>query len=193
MKAQTPVSMRLTGHEQPFRLTPTAQRELLNYLADARQEMAGDPDGDETVRDVEVAIGDKLSALHTEPVDAEQMLSTLKQVGPVVSEPASPGTKSVDANAPTWCRVHEGKWLAGVCLGVSTATEASVAWVRTIVVGATLVVGAFLYVILLSPFLTLVLFGLSVALYLALSVLLPPVASVSDCHRRSPQRKTLRA
>ena len=90
MTNETPVSMRLIGHQKHFRLTPSAHRELLSYLADARDELADDPDGDETVRDLEVSIGDQLSALGDNPVDAGQMRSTLNQVGPVVSEPGKP-------------------------------------------------------------------------------------------------------
>lgn len=69
MTNETPVSMRLIGHQKHFRLTPSAHRELLSYLADARDELADDPDGYETVRDLEVSIGDQLSALGDNPVD----------------------------------------------------------------------------------------------------------------------------
>ena len=96
MTNETPVSMRLTGHQKPFRLTPSAHRELLSYLANARDELADDPDGDETVRDLEASIGDQLSALGDNPVDAGQMRSTLNQVGPVVSEPGTPDPTGIE-------------------------------------------------------------------------------------------------
>lgn len=190
MTDENPVSMRLTGHQKPFSLTPIAHRELLSYLADARHELADDPDGDETVRDLEVSIGDQLSALGGSPVDAGQMRSTLSQVGPVVSGSEEPDTKGVEDQVPTWCRVLDGKWLTGVCLGISAATEANVAWVRAIYVAVTIVGGA-----LLAPFseyVMLVFFGLSVLVYLALSLLLPPVESVAEYRRLSPRRNAAR-
>lgn len=190
MTDANPVSMRLTGHQKPFRLTAIAHRELLSYLADARHELAGDPDGDETVRDLEVSIGDQLSTLGDGPIDADQMRSTLSQVGPVVSAPSKPDPKGSEDQVPTWCRVLDGKWLTGVCLGVSAATEAKVAWVRAIYVAVTLVGAA-----LLAPFsdyVMLVFLGLSVLTYLALSLLLPPVESVAEYRRHSPRRNASR-
>lgn len=190
MTNETPVYMRLIGHQKHFRLTPSAHRELLSYLADARDELADDPDGDETVRDLEVSIGDQLSALGDNPVDAGQMRSTLNQVGPVVSEPGTPDPTGIEDQVPTWCRVLDGKWLTGVCLGISAATEANVAWVRAIYVAVTLVGGA-----LLAPFseyVMLIFFGLSVVIYLTLSLLLPPVESVAQYRRLSPRRNAAR-
>lgn len=178
------VTMRLTGHQGPFTLTPAAHRELMAYLADARTELTDNPDGDEIIRDVEVSIGDRLDT--PSPVDQERMRSTLDQVGPVVSETAHNEAADHGPPAPTWCRILEGKWLTGVCLGVSAATRSSVAWVRAIYVAVTLVGGA-----LLAPFseyVMLVFFGLSVLLYLALSLLLPPVSSIAEYRRRSPGR-----
>lgn len=180
------VTMRLTGHQAPFTLAPAAHRELMDYLADARAELADNPDGDEIVRDVEVSIGDHLGGRGESPVDQDRMREILDQVGPVVSEPASIEPTGNRYPAPTWCRILEGKWLTGVCLGISAATRSSVAWVRAIYVAVTLVGGA-----LLAPFsdyVMLVFFGLSVLLYLAMSLLLPPVSSIAEYRRRSPGR-----
>lgn len=190
MKDANPVSMRLTGHQKPFRLTAIAHRELLSYLADARHELSDDPDGDETVRDLEVSIGDQLSALGDSAVDADQMRSTLSRVGPVVGEPGKPGPTGAVGRVPTWCRVLDGKWLTGVCLGISAATEAKVAWVRAIYVAVTLMGGALLAPF--SGFVMILFFGFSVIVYLALSLLLPPVESVAEYHRHSPRRKAAR-
>lgn len=182
--------MRLTGHQAPFRLTPAAHHELLSYLAEARRELAGDPDGDETVRDLEVSIGDQLSSLEVSPVDVGQMRSTLELVGPVVSEPGKLAPEAAGDQVPTWCRVLDGKWLTGVCLGIAEATELNVAWVRAICAAITIVVGA-----LLAPFsdiLMLTCFGLSVLTYLALTLLLPPVGSVAEYRHFNPRRKPAR-
>lgn len=101
--------MRLTGHQAPFSLTPAAHHGLLIYLAEARRELTGDPDGDETVRDLEVSIGDQLSNLEGSPVGVGQMRTTLDLVGPVVSEPGKLAPEAVGAQVPTWCRVLDGK------------------------------------------------------------------------------------
>lgn len=117
------------------------------------------------------------------------MRSTLNQVGPVVSEPGKPDPKGIEDQVPTWCRVLDGKWLTGVCLGISAATEANVARVRAIYVAVTLVGGA-----LLAPFseyVMLIFFGLSALIYLTLSLLLPPVESVAQ-YRLSPRRNAAR-
>ena len=70
------------------------------------------------------------------------------------------------------------------------ATEANVARVRAIYVAVTLVGGA-----LLAPFseyVMLIFFGLSVLIYLTLSLLLPPVESVAQYRRLSPRRNAAR-
>lgn len=186
MTSENVVPMRLTGHQSPFPLTPEAHQELLGYLDEARAALVADPDGDETVRDLEVSIGDHLDALGEDPVGRNEMRTTLDEVGPVVSGSGETGPAGADPAVPTWSRILEGKWLSGVCLGVSAATQSSVAWVRAIYVLVTLVGGALLAAF--SDFVMLIFFGLSVLLYLVLSLLLPPVASVDEYRRRSPLR-----
>lgn len=178
MTTHEPVLMRLTGHQTAFTLTPGAHHELLNYLADARRELAEDPDGDESVRDLEVSIGDHLATLEGGTVDDSQMRSTLDSLGPVVSDNGELATSGHGGGNRPWRRILDGKWLTGVCLGVAAATESSVSWVRALYVGVTLLIGA-----LLAPssnFVMLSFFGLSVLVYLALSLFLPPVCSLAE-------------
>lgn len=186
MSAENHVQMRLTGHQAPFSLTPAAHEELVRYLAGAREGLAGDPDGDESVRDLEASVGDKLASFCGSAVSEGQMRSTLRQFGSVVGGPGGPGTNGADVSAPKWCRVLDGKWLAGVCLGVSATTEASIVWVRIMCVAVTLLAGALLSAF--SVYVTLVFLGLVVLVYLTLTLLLPPVESVAEYRQLHARR-----
>lgn len=179
MTTHEPVLMRLTGHQAAFALTPAAHDELLAYLTGARRALVDDPDGDESVRDLEVSIGEHLATLGGDAVTESQMRSTLATLGPVVSDEdertAAPGRGE---RSRPWRRVLEGKWLAGVCLGISAATESNVAWVRALTVVVTLVIG-----VLLAPFgqyVVLTYLGLVALTYLALGLALPPVRSLAE-------------
>lgn len=65
MTMEQATHMRLSGHADPFPLAPAAHQQLLRYLDGARGTLSGDPDGDEILRDLEVAIGDELGRLGT--------------------------------------------------------------------------------------------------------------------------------
>lgn len=177
--------MRLTGHSTPFRMTPEAHRELVTYLSDARAALVRDPDGDESVRDVEVAIGEHLQALGDGGIaDDDLMRAILDRTGPVVPvrhEGASPDS---GVRQGGWRRIVKGKWLTGVCLGVATRSGLSPVWVRSLYVAISFVVGSLLAP-LAGGYVMLGWFGFSVLVYLALSLLLPPVDSVEAYHRQS--------
>ncbi|MFI7026235.1 PspC domain-containing protein [Micromonospora sp. NPDC049900] len=50
-----------------------------------------------------------------------------------------------------WCRINEGKWFGGVCLGVAAYGEFRVDWLRTVALLLTLFTGGLLAVAYLSP------------------------------------------
>lgn len=158
--------MRLSGHAGAFALTPAAHQRLLRYLEDARMALAADPDRDETIRDMEAAIGDRLGALTSttaDPVDDVDMRHLLSEAGPVNSYPSSASEADEPARGPFWCRIVEGKWFGGLCLGIAARGNFRVDWVRTIAI-----------------FLGLVTAGLIALVYLALLLVLPSVSSVAE-------------
>ncbi|MFI7080042.1 PspC domain-containing protein [Micromonospora sp. NPDC049903] len=69
--------------------------------------------------------------------------------------------------ASIWCRINEGKWFGGVCLGVAAYGEFRVDWVRTVVLLLTLFTG-----------------GLFAVAYLVLMLVLPVVPTVAEYERR---------
>lgn len=161
--------MRLSGHAGAFALTPAAQQHLVQYLADARAALAADPDGDETIRDIEAGIGDRLVELDAAgtPIDEAQMSAVLTDAGPVKVERTT-AQSGAAARGPFWCRIQEGKWFGGICLGIAARGGFRVDWVRTVVLLLALVTGGVLGLV-----------------YLVLLLFLPPVSSVEEYRRLS--------
>ncbi|MEU8257293.1 PspC domain-containing protein [Micromonospora inaquosa] len=143
---------------------------MRQYLDDARRALRIDPDADEIVRDLESAIGDRLST-RTGSVDdsvtGAQMAAILSELGPV--SPARPAPPSAErrSRGRFWCRIKEGSWFGGICLGVAAYGEFRVDWVRTVVLLLTLVSGGLLGVV-----------------YLVLLLVLPVVPTVTDYERQ---------
>ncbi|MEU4554641.1 PspC domain-containing protein [Micromonospora violae] len=165
-----PVSIRLTGHVAAFPATREARDALRQYLDDARRALRIDPGADEIVRDLESAIGDRLSTSTgsvDDSVTGAQMAAILAELGPV--SPARPVPPSAEGSSRGrfWCRIKEGSWFGGICLGVAAYGEFRVDWVRTVVLLLTLVTG-----------------GLLAVVYLVLLLVLPVVPTVSDYERR---------
>ncbi|MEV4625043.1 PspC domain-containing protein [Micromonospora sp. NPDC049523] len=170
-----PISIRLTGHVAAIPATREARDALREYLDDARRALRSDPDADEIVRDLESAIGDRLSTLtrsDDDSVTGAQMAAILAELGPV--SPARPSPPSADrgSRGRFWCRINEGKWFGGVCLGIAAYGGFRVDWVRTVVLLLTLLTG-----------------GLLAVVYLVLLLMLPVVPTVTDYER---QRDALR-
>ena len=158
------LSLQLSGHATTFPATPEAQAWLRRYLDEARTQLHADPDGDEIVRDLEVSIGDHLVGLRGQgdPVTGDQMAAILSEVGAI-----SPTRLQAPAHAATrgrfWCRITEGKWFGGICLGIAAYGEFRVDWVRTVVLLLTLFTGGLLGVV-----------------YLVLLLVLPVVPTMSE-------------
>ena len=161
--------IRLSGHADTFSLTPTARDLLLGYLADARAALTPDPAGDETIRDLEVSIGERLRSLTDRtggPIDDTQMAHVLAETGAVQS-PQPFGTSTFRSpRGAFWCRIDQGKWFGGICLGIAARGQFNVDWVRTIM---------FLLLLLTG--------GLLGLIYLALLLILPRVETVAEYQR----------
>ncbi len=174
---EQPVHIRLSGHADTFLLTPTARDLLLGYLADARAALTPDPAGDQTIRDLEVSIGQQLRSLADRtggPIDDAQMAHVLAQAGAVES-PQSFDTSTIRSpRGAFWCRIDQGKWFGGICLGIAARGQFNVDWVRTIVFFLLLLTGG-----LLGP------------IYLALLLILPRVETVAEYQRLRDSPKSL--
>ncbi|QDY09337.1 PspC domain-containing protein [Micromonospora sp. HM134] len=163
-------AIRLTGHTAAYPATREAYDALRRYLDDARRALRGDPDADEIVRDLEAAVGDRLSTLPgpgAAPVTGARMTAILAELGPVgPAHPAPPGV-GAGVRGRFWCRIPEGGWFGGVCLGLAAYGGFRVDWVRTVVLLLTLFTG-----------------GLLAVAYLVLLFVLPVVPTVADYERR---------
>ncbi|MFC0526442.1 PspC domain-containing protein [Phytohabitans kaempferiae] len=82
---------------------------------------------------------------------------------------ASPSPPSPEGRARGrfFCRINDGKWFGGICLGIAAYGEFDVDWVRTVVLLLTLFSG-----------------GLLGVAYLILLLVLPVVPTVTEYERR---------
>ncbi|MFJ8691164.1 PspC domain-containing protein [Micromonospora wenchangensis] len=163
-------AIRLTGHAAAYPATREAYDDLRGYLDDARRALRGDPDVDDIVRDLEAAVGDRLGS-HPgpggAPVTGARMTVILAELGPVRSAHPAPSDVGGAVRGRFWCRIPEGGWFGGVCLGLAAYGGFRVDWVRTVVLLLTLVTG-----------------GLLAVAYLVLLFVLPVVPTVADYERR---------
>lgn len=161
--------MRLSGHSGTFALTSDAHQQILDYIAASRERLRGSLDADETVRDLEVALGERLSKLAPPPgqaVGTGQVADVLDALGSVEPEVMGSQETGTAQRGPFWCRILEHKWFAGVCVGIATRGSFDLGWVRTISI----------FLIPLSG-------GLVVFAYLALALFLPVVPTVAEYWR----------
>lgn len=139
------VDLALAGHAGAFQLSAEARALILEYLAHARETAGDDLEREETVRDIEIAIGDRLQMIldDGEAIDQESASRVLEQFGPVES-----GDDDGKAgNAPFLCRIDEGKKIAGLCLGLATRTDVRVDWLRSIAIILGLFSGGLLVIV----------------------------------------------
>lgn len=151
--------MSLSGHAETIPLTPAAHARLLRYLADTRAALAADPDADETIRDLETTLGDRLRAVAEasgEAVSDEALAQVLAETGYL--EPVAPPVRVIayPVRGRFLCRIDEGKWFGGLCAGIAARSDFSVDWTRTIMLFLLLFTGGtvgliYLVVLLFVP------------------------------------------
>jgi phage shock protein PspC (stress-responsive transcriptional regulator) len=161
--------MRLSGHSGAFALTPDAHLKILDYLAASRERLRGSPDADETIRDLEAALGDRLAILADptgQALDESQIAAALEALGDVEPDAAGLQATGETARGPFWCRILEDKWFAGICVGIATRGSFDLGWLRTIMFFLLLLSGGFIGLV-----------------YLVVALFLPPVATVAEYRR----------
>lgn len=119
----------LSGHSGAFPSTREGNQLLVTYVNDARSAVGSSPDGDETVRDIETSIGHQLRGIldgDASIIDETIIARILADAGPVQGESSSNRSR-----LPWLCRVEQGKWFGGLCLGLATRSSLRTDWVRT--------------------------------------------------------------
>ena len=157
--------LRLTGHTETFTLTKVAHAQLLTYLANARASLSNEPDADETIRDLEAGIGDRLLDAAA-PIDDTAMTRILAEFGAVAAGDPAARVASGKPRGRFWCRIKEGSWFGGICLGIAARGHFDPGWTRTVIFFLLLLTG-----------------GLIGLVYLVLLLLLPMVPTVSEYER----------
>lgn len=159
---QTVTHVSLSGHSTPFQLDQDAYQLLWSYFERARSRLKRDPDRDEVLRDVEQSIGEKFVALlagRDRIITGHEVDSILAQIGMVDLDNGASQVREPRGFRPRrLCRILEGKWFSGVCVGLAEYSSIDVDWVRTIFVLATVFTG-----------------GVVILIYLALMFVLPVV------------------
>lgn len=136
---------------------------LRSYLDNAARALAGNPDRDEILADLEQAIADKCRmtlGAHKTVVSVEEIDRILNEMGPVASgnDDASAGaagagdnagnTGSRPASGPDWrarrlYRIREGQKVGGICQGLAAFAGIDVTLVRVAVTLITIFTGFF--------------------------------------------------
>ncbi|HEY8230390.1 MAG TPA: PspC domain-containing protein [Rhodanobacteraceae bacterium] len=167
----------LSGHSTPFQLDEEGYQSLRSYFARARSRLKRDPDRDEILHDLEQSIGEKFVALlHSREriIGAVEVDAVLRQVGTVDLDNGNSAPRPTQPFRPRrLCRILEGKWFSGVCVGLAAYSSIDVNWVRAIFVLATIFTS-----------------GVVILVYLALMFALPVVQTHDEyettLHASSP-------
>ncbi len=156
------VNINLGGNA--YQLEEPAYDALRAYLASAEAKLAGNPDKDEIVKDLEQAIGTKCDAhlsAHKTVVTLDDMKAALDEMGPVniADEAGQEGAGSSTADAgkssessKRLYQIREGSVIAGVCMGLSVYFNVDVTLVRILFVLFTLLthgVGIAVYILMM--------------------------------------------
>lgn len=150
-----------------YQLEEPGYEKLTAYLSGAKARLAGNPDQDEIVSDLEQAIADKLRRFlsgHKSVITAEEVATVIEEMGPVGVEtpdgaPAAPKTK-----APKRIyRIKEGAMIGGVANGLAAYLDIDVTIVRIVF----LVLGLFTS-------------GVFIFAYLVAWIIIPPAVTDAD-------------
>lgn len=143
-----------------YQLEEAGYEALRVYLEQARAKLAGNPDENEIMADLEQAVADKLRRLmgsYKSVASAEDVAAALKEMGPVdpSTEPkaeANGKTDKTNMGAKRLYNIREGALIGGVCNGIAAYFNIDVTVVRLAFVILTLVtsgVWVLIYVIMM--------------------------------------------
>ena len=147
-------------NRNPYSFEEDASARLAAYLGEASRTLAGNPDRDEILADLEQAIADQC----TRRLQPHQTVITLAELQPALDEigkvqdPGAPAAEKASAGSTRPIeQISEGAWISGVCLGLARYLGVDVALVRVIAFILLLVSGGsmiFVYLVLvfLLPF-----------------------------------------
>jgi phage shock protein PspC (stress-responsive transcriptional regulator) len=137
------ITVSLNG--RAYQLEDDAYEVLKAYLGDAAAALAGNPDKDEIVADLEQAIADKCDRVlnpHKTVVVRAELATIIDEMGPVdgaapaaaagpAPAPGATAAPAADASAPKRLyQISEGALLSGVCNGIAAYLAVDVVLVR---------------------------------------------------------------
>jgi len=133
-----------------YQLEEPGYAKLTAYLAQAREQLAGNPDQTEIMADLEQAIADKFQrflSAHKSVVTENDVETVIKEMGPVDGERQENGEEQAAFRGPKRLyRIPEGEWVAGIANGVATYFDVDVTLIRIIFVLLTiLTTGGFIF------------------------------------------------
>lgn len=129
------VSINLNGNA--YQLEEPGFDALSAYLAQAKAQLAGNPDQGEIVADLEQAIADKFRRFlnpHKSVVTSEEVAGVIREMGPVGEGEEAETGAAPKAGPKKLYRVQEGEMIAGIANGVAAYLNVDVVPVRIIFV-----------------------------------------------------------
>jgi phage shock protein PspC (stress-responsive transcriptional regulator) len=168
------ITVSLNG--RAYQLEDDAHAVLAAYLGEAARALAGNPDKDEIVADLEQAIADKCDRFlnaHKTVVARTELETIIAEMGPVDAASAAPAAEAGAARPPAPAagaapkhlyQISEGAIVSGVCNGIAAYLDLDVTIVRLIFVVLAFLTG-----------------GAAVLAYLVLMFVVP-YASTSEEH-----------
>ena len=167
------ITVSLNG--RAYQLEDDAYALLGTYLGDAARALAGNPDKDEIVADLEQAIADKCDrylGTHKTVVARAELATIIEEMGPVDGAAPEPAAGPAPSAAPSpgeptprrLYQISEGALISGVCNGIAAYFSVDVTIVRLVFVLLALLTG-----------------GAAILVYLVLMFVVP-YASTSEEH-----------
>lgn len=145
-------SISLNGNA--YQLEEPGYAKLSNYLALAREKLAGNPDQAEIMADLEQAIADKFGrflSAHKSVVTESEVETVISEMGPVDGERQDAGESEPLRGPRRLYRIREGDMIAGIAKGVAVYFDIDVVLMRIIFVLLTLLTsGGFILAYLLA-------------------------------------------
>jgi len=148
-------------NRNPYSFEEDANARLAAYLAEALRTLAGNPDRDEILADLEQAIADQCKrrlAPHQSVITLLELQPALDEIGAVQDPGAGPSAeKTASTGSRPLEQVSEGAWISGVCLGLARYLGIDATLLRVIAFILLLISGGsmvFVYLVLvfLLPF-----------------------------------------